>query len=90
MSKDGTILLDDLETGGAARVVGVDLPPREAQRLMEMGLTIGAEIRLSGRAPLRYPVVIHVRGSTLSLREAIARAVRVQRADTAPGRRTAP
>ena len=55
----------------------MELKPADAQRLMEMGLTVGTEIRLLRRAPLRYPVVIQARGSHLSLRKSVAKSIQV-------------
>ena len=72
-----TTTLDHLGVGQSARVSHMDLKPMEAQRLMEMGLTPGTEVVLVRRAPLRYPIIIHARGSQLSLRKAVARSIRV-------------
>ena len=77
MIADRTTALDQLGIGQSARVAQMDLMPAEAQRLMEMGLTVGTKVVLSYRAPLQYPVVIQVRGSFLSLRKAVARSIRV-------------
>jgi ferrous iron transport protein A len=72
-----TTPLDHLEIGQSARIAQMDLKPTDAQRLMEMGLTIGTEVMLVRRAPLRYPVVIQARGSQLSLRKAVSKSIRV-------------
>ena len=56
----------------------MDLKPMEAQRLMEMGLTVGTQVTLLRRAPLRYPIIIQARGSHLTLRKAVAKAIRIQ------------
>jgi ferrous iron transport protein A len=77
MEANRTISLDHLAIGQSARVAQMDLKPTDAQRLMEMGLTIGTEVVLVRRAPLRYPVVIQARGSHLSLRKAVAKSIRV-------------
>jgi ferrous iron transport protein A len=79
VKSNGTISLDHLEVGQSGRIAHLDLKPAEAQRLMEMGLTIGTEILLLRRAPLKYPVVIQARGSHMSLRKRIARSIRIQR-----------
>jgi len=70
-----TTSLDHIEIGKSARIAQLNLKPTDAQRLMEMGLTVGAEVILVRRAPLRYPIVIQVRGSHLSLRKAVARSI---------------
>jgi ferrous iron transport protein A len=72
-----TTPLDHLAIGQSARVAQMDLKPVDAQRLMEMGLTVGTEVILVRRAPLRYPVVIQARGSQLSLRKLVAKSIRV-------------
>ena len=38
------------------------------QRIREMGLVPGTEIKIQGRAPLYDPVALRVRGATLTLR----------------------
>lgn len=75
MEANKTTSLDHLGIGQSARIAQLDLKPMDAQRLMEMGLTVGTEVILVRRAPLRYPVVIQVRGSHLSLRKAMARSI---------------
>jgi ferrous iron transport protein A len=77
MEPNRTLSLDHLEIGQSARIAQMDLKPTDAQRLMEMGLTVGTEVILVRRAPLRYPVVIQTRGSHLSLRKSVARSIRV-------------
>jgi len=73
-----TTSLDHLGVGRSARIVQMDLRPMEAQRLMEMGLTVGTRVTLVRRAPLRYPIIIQARGSHLTLRKAVARSIRIQ------------
>jgi len=73
--------LDHLGIGRSARIVQMDLRPMEAQRLMEMGLTVGTRVTLVRRAPLRYPIIIQARGSHLTLRKAVARSIRIQLAN---------
>ena len=60
-----------------ARITGLDLPPERRSRLLEMGLTTGAEIQLIRFAPLGDPVEIEVRGYRLSLRKREAEGIRV-------------
>ena len=61
-----------------ARVAGIDLPPGERARLLEMGLTTGAELQFIRAAPLGDPLEIEVRGYRLSLRKQEARQIRVE------------
>ncbi len=74
-----TIPLSDLMTGQRARVVGVDARSEIGQRIMEMGVTPGAEIRLLGAAPMGDPLAFEIRGYRLSLRRAEAALVEVER-----------
>lgn len=60
-----------------ARITGFDLPPERQARLLEMGLTTGAEIEVIRFAPLGDPIEIEVRGYRLSLRKREARGIRV-------------
>ena len=78
METSKTTSLDHLGIGQSARIAQMDLKPRDAQRLMEMGLTAGTQVTLLRRAPLRYPIIIQARGSHLTLRKAVAKAIRIQ------------
>lgn len=57
----------DLRQGMYARVVEVG-PSEPAQRLREMGLTVGTEFRVSKIAPLGDPIEIAFRGQALCMR----------------------
>lgn len=69
--------LADLPVGGRGRVVGIDGASVVVQRLLEMGLTPGAEVTVVRFAPMGDPVEIRVRGYLLSLRRVDARGVRL-------------
>ena len=71
--------LSDLIAGQTARVVAVDAREEVGQRILEMGLTPGAAVRMIGVAPLGDPLVFEVRGYRLSLRRAEAALVEVER-----------
>ena len=63
--------LNDLrQPGQRGRILDVTGDDAVAVRLMEMGLTDGAEIELIGFAPLGDPVEFLIRGYRLSLRKA--------------------
>ena len=63
--------LNDLRRAGQrGRILDVTGDDAVAVRLMEMGLTEGAEIELIGFAPLGDPVEFLIRGYRLSLRKA--------------------
>lgn len=72
--------LNDLQLAGQrGRILDVQGDDAVAVRLMEMGLTEGAEIELVGFAPLGDPVEFLVRGYRLSLRKAEASRVVIER-----------
>ena len=72
-------VLSALKIGEKARVLGFELPPEHRQRLLEMGLTVGAECEVVRFAPMGDPIDIKVRGYQLSLRKKEASGVRVSR-----------
>jgi ferrous iron transport protein A len=61
--------LDQLAIGQSGKITKLDLKTSESQRFMEMGLTVGATIKLVKVAPLGDPIEILVRGYHLSLRK---------------------
>jgi Fe2+ transport system protein FeoA len=71
--------LSALPLGQKARVVSFEMAPEQHQRLLEMGLTVGAQCEVVRCAPLGDPIDIKVRGYHLSLRKADAAGVRVAR-----------
>lgn len=54
-------------------ITGVD-----TTRLLEMGITPGAQLEIVRRAPLGFPIEIKIRGYLLSLRESEAKCIEVQ------------
>ena len=69
----GDILsLAQLKMGGRGRVVRVTGTDKVSQRLLEMGITPGAEVCLLRAAPLGDPLEIEIRGYRLSLRRSEA------------------
>jgi len=69
--------LKTLKPGMEARVVRVHGEGALQRRIMEMGLTPGALVRVRKIAPLGDPVEIQVRGYALSLRKADAALVEI-------------
>ena len=69
--------LDELAQDDRARVTGVAGGDDVSLRLMEMGLTPGAIVRLVGTAPLGDPLELEIRGYRLSLRRSEASRVSV-------------
>lgn len=74
-----TGLLSELQPGERGRIVSFDLAPELRQRLLEMGLTVGAEFEMIRFAPLGDPLDIKVRGYHLSLRKREANGIRIAR-----------
>lgn len=68
----GLTTLDALQVGARARVLGPTAYDGTVIRLLEMGLTPGAEVVLSRRAPSADPIEIEVRGTRICLRRADA------------------
>ncbi|MBN1866284.1 ferrous iron transport protein A [Candidatus Sumerlaeota bacterium] len=72
--------LFDLVTGDVARIVRVrGRRGGIRQRLMDMGITRGAVLRVERHAPLGDPVEVAVKGSYLALRMSEARFIDVER-----------
>jgi Fe2+ transport system protein FeoA len=71
--------LGDLAIGQRGRIVRVDARGEIGQRILEMGITPGVEVRLVTRAPMGDPLVFEVRGYRLSLRRAEAALVEIER-----------
>jgi len=71
--------LSSLPLGQKGRVVGFALPPEQRQRLLEMGLTVGASFEVVRFAPMGDPIDIKVRGYHLSLRKNEAAGILVAR-----------
>ncbi len=72
-----TTTLDELRVAQTARVSELTGHPAVRQRLGEMGLTVGSEIRVVRVAPLGDPMQIAVRNYHLSLRRSESRCVTV-------------
>ncbi|MHC4924109.1 MAG: FeoA family protein [Planctomycetota bacterium] len=71
--------LDELAVGAApARILGLTGDPLLRERIAELGLTPGQEVRVLRRAPLGDPMEVSVRGFALALRRDEAAAVLVE------------
>ncbi len=79
MTADDGAVLSALAVGERGRIAGFTAPPEQRQRLLEMGLTVGAEFEVVRFAPLGDPMEIKVRGYHLSLRKRDAGGVRIER-----------
>ena len=73
------VALSELAAGEGGKIVALELPPEAKQRLLEMGMTVGAQIEVVRYAPLGDPVDIKVRGYHLSIRKHEAAGIFVAR-----------
>jgi ferrous iron transport protein A len=71
-------ILAGLPVGERARVVQITGGDDVSLRLLEMGLTPGAEVLLVGQAPLGDPLELEVRGYRLSIRKSEAARVEIE------------
>jgi Fe2+ transport system protein FeoA len=79
--------LVDLRRGDAATLDHIDLPGKDARRLMELGFLPGARITAGHSAPGGDPRVFQVDGSEIALRRETAMRLKIRRDNTrqAPG-----
>ena len=77
MSRSSNSTLDQLRPGATARVKGCHGRGAIYQRLCEMGLIQGAELRVVRRIPLGGPLEVQIQNYHLSLRRSEARMVLV-------------
>lgn len=67
--------LTEVEIGEQVVVKGLDNDSNVRKRLLEMGITPGATLKVTGKAPLGDPIEILVRGYKLTLRKNEADAI---------------
>ncbi len=72
------ISLETLSVGQTAKVLRFAGGGDITQRLLEMGVTPGVDIRLVGSAPLGDPLEFEVRGYRLCLRRSEAKKIEIQ------------
>jgi len=60
--------LRQLKVHDKAKVTSVNAGGEMGRRLRDMGLVPGTELEIVGRAPLKDPVALRLRGFTLTLR----------------------
>lgn len=68
----------EIRSEGWARIVALNGPSEETQRLQEMGLTIGATFRVEKIAPFGDPIEISLRGYRLCLRKREAKGIQIE------------
>lgn len=77
--------LDCIKSGGWAFIAGISQDAPQRRRLLELGLTRGALVRMCGHAAFGDPVWIYVRGGYLTMRKSQAAAILVRPALPLPG-----
>lgn len=76
--KNGNLKLNQVKVGQRVRVSRVLGEGALRQRILDMGLTRGAEVTVRKMAPLGDPLEVTVRGYQLSLRKAEAACILVE------------
>ena len=72
------VRLDCQPEGGRAKVIELQCGPTPARRLAEMGILVGAVLRVQRSAPLGGPLLIEVQGSLVALGRRLAHRVLTQ------------
>ncbi len=72
--------LKESKVGDTVRVVKLHGEGAVKHRIMDMGLTKGAEVQIRKAAPLGDPIEVTVRGYALSIRKADAEMIEVENA----------
>lgn len=70
--------LKEVKIGGTAKVKKLTGEGAVKRRIMDMGITKGAEVTVRKVAPLGDPIEITVRGYELSIRKADAEMIEVE------------
>lgn len=69
--------MNEMKVGEKGIVVDILSPEEILRRLLDLGVTIGTEIKLVRRAPLGSPLEFEVMGTTLSIRNDDAKTIKV-------------
>ncbi len=70
--------LRELQPGQSGKIAAINVPEPAGQRLLEMGMTVGAKISCLQVAPGGDPVAYRFRGVTVALRGREAEYIRVE------------
>lgn len=73
-----------LQRHDRARITSISADGELGRRIRDMGLVTGTEIEIVGRAPLKDPVAIRLRGFTLTLRNNEADHITVEKLEPNP------
>ena len=71
--------LSDLQEGSSGVLAELDLPPRVAEHLMNLGFIPGVEVTVSRSGPGGDPRIYRVEGAEIALRRDLARHIAVSR-----------
>lgn len=71
--------LDNLQPGNCGTVCSMDTGGSMHRRLLDIGLTIGTEVKCLGRSPAGDPSAFLIRGAVIALRAEDAKKIRMQR-----------
>lgn len=69
--------LSELKPGQGGTVVSIGTKGMIKRRLMDMGITPGADIKVVKAAPLGDPIEVRIRGYELSLRKEEAQQIQI-------------
>ncbi|MBU3176213.1 ferrous iron transport protein A [Clostridium estertheticum] len=75
---ENLIGLDKVDLKSRVKVVQIIPGSTIRRRIMDMGITIGVQIVVEGKAPMGDPIEIQVRGYKLSLRKNEAKDIMVE------------
>ena len=70
--------LNDISVGATTRIVRLHGEGAVKRRIMDMGITMGAEVSVRKVAPLGDPIELKVRGYELSIRKGEAALIEVE------------
>ncbi|MCA1796531.1 MAG: ferrous iron transport protein A [Geobacteraceae bacterium] len=76
--------LRQLQLYDKARITSISADGELGRRIRDMGLVTGTEIEIVGRAPLKDPVAVRLRGFTLTLRNNEADHIKVEKLESNP------
>ncbi len=79
--------LKEAKVGDRVRIVKLHGEGAVKRRIMDMGLTKGAEVQIRRVAPLGDPIEVNVRGYELSIRKADAEIIEIEGPDKTNQRR---
>jgi ferrous iron transport protein A len=72
------INMRQMKVNQSGKIFSVNVTGELGRRIRDMGMTKGATITIQGRAPLKDPVALRIRGFTLSLRNSEADHIEVE------------